>query len=258
MKKIIPPYKCPSCGSILNTSDLKHITCENHEECPAQGSYRIVSFLKVLGVNGLGEKIIDKLLDEGIISDCADLFTLDIEKAGEIEGVSKVVLQKSYKDLILKSKNVTLPKFIKSVSIKNIGESATEKVMPTYPTIQDLFNMDYNVLLGIDGIGESIASDFIMGINSKKELINKLLKFIIITTQAEGPFTGMVFCFTGFRGLESKVEELGGTMSASVTKATTHLVCASTASMSTKAQKAQKDGKIVISKDELLKMIGDK
>lgn len=252
-KKIIPPLKCPSCGVLLNASDPMHITCENHEECPAQGAYRIVAFLDILGVKGMGDKIIEKLMDAGLIKDFTDLYTLDIDKASEIEGMSKTVLQKSYKELILKSQKVTLPKFIKSISIKNIGESATEKVMPLYPTVHDLFGMKYEVLVGIDGIGESIASDFIMGVNSKKDIILKLLNFITITSQAEGPLTGKIFCFTGFRSseFEDKIRELGGAMSASVTKATTHLVCANTDSLSTKAIKAQKEGKDILSSAEL-------
>lgn len=256
-KKIVPPSKCPSCGSLLNTADPKHIICENHEECPAQGAYRMVAFLDVLGVKGMGDKIIEKLMDAGLVKDFTDLYTLDIERAGEIEGVSKVVLQKSYKELIQKSSKVTLPKFVKSISIKNIGESATEKVMPIYPTIHDLFNMKYEVLLGIEGIGESIASDFIMGINSKKELILKLLKYITITKQSAGPLTDKVFVFTGFRDalLQEKIEELGGSIGASVTKATTHLVCASTSSLSTKAEKAKKEGKEIISKEQLIELL---
>lgn len=256
-KKITPPTKCPSCGSLLNAENPMHITCENHEECPAQGAYRIVSFLDVLGVKGMGDKIVEKLMDAGLIKDFTDLYTLDIDEASKIEGMSKLVLQKSYKELILKSQKVSLPKFIKSISIKNIGESATEKVMPLYPTIHDLFNMKYETLVGIDGIGESIASDFIMGINSKKELILKLLKFIVITSKAEGPLTGKVFCFTGFRSAEKteRIEGFGGSMNSSVTKATTHLVCVNTETLSAKAIKAQKEGKEIISEIELEDML---
>lgn len=255
--KIVPPSKCPSCGSLLNATDPKHITCENHEECPAQTAYRIVAFLDVLGVRGMGDKIIEKLLDASLIRDCADLYTLDIDKASEIEGMSKSILQKSYRELIQKSSKVTLPKFIKSVSMKNIGESATEKVMVLYPTIHDLFNIKSEDIIKIEGIGDSIAADFVLGINSKKELILKLLNYITITAQAQGPLTDMTFVFTGFRdgALEEKIREKGGNIGASVSKTTTHLVCASTASLSTKAVKAQKEGKIIMSKKELEEML---
>ncbi len=255
--KIVPPSKCPSCGSLLNAQDPKHITCENHEECPAQTAYRIVAFLKVLDVRGMGDKIIEKLLDASLIRDAADLYTLDIDKASEIEGMSKSVLQKSYRELVQKSAKVTLPKFIKSISMKNIGESATEKVMVLYPTIHDLFNIKSEDIKKIEGIGDSIATDFVIGINSKKEFILKLLKYVTITKQAEGPFTDQVFVFTGFRDslLEEKIRNLGGNIGASVSKTTTHLVCASTTSLSTKAEKARKDGKIILSKKELEEMV---
>lgn len=256
-KPIVPPIKCPSCNSILKHVDDKHIICENHEYCPAQTSYRITSFLDVLGVNGLGDKIVDKLLENQIIRDPADLYNIDIEKASQIEGVSSVVLTKVYKDLINKSKKVSLPKFIKCLSIKNIGESATEKAMSVYPDLNSMMSMEVNKLTSIEGIGPSIAMDFIIGMDSRKELISKLLPNITITSASSGPLNEKTFCFTGFRSseLEEKIKDLGGSISASVTKVTTHLVCVSTDSMSTKAQKAKKDGKEVISKAELEEML---
>lgn len=254
---ILSPTTCPSCGTRLNQEDEKHIHCPNHEECPAQTAYRITHFLSVLDVKGMGDSIVEKLMDAGVIRDIPDLYTIDMSAVEKVEGVAAANVLKAYKELILKSKKVTLPKFIKSISIKNIGASATEAAMAKYPTVHDMFNAKAKDLVGIAGIGESIAADFVFGFNAKKELILKLLNFITITGVAAGPMTGQVFCFTGFRHseLQEKIESKGGIMSASVTKATTHLVCASTESLSSKAQKAQKEGKIILSKEELVQLL---
>jgi DNA ligase (NAD+) len=252
-KNIVPPTTCPSCGTRLNQEDEKHILCPNHEECPAQTAYRITHFLSVLDVKGMGDSIVEKLLDAGIIRDIPDLFTINMDAVAQVEGIAAANVQKAYRELILKSKKVSLPKFIKSISIKNIGASATEAAMAKYPTVHDMFNATTEELTKIEGIGSSIANDFVFGFNAKKDLIMKLLNFVTITGVAQGALTGRVFCFTGFRDseLQEKIESKGGTMSASVTKTTTDLVCATTDSLSTKAQKAKKEGKTILSKAEL-------
>ena len=255
---VVVPDSCPSCGTSLNKEDDKHIHCPNHEDCPAQTAYRITHFLSVLDVKGIGDSIVEKLMDAGVIQDIPDLFTINLDKVATVEGVSVTNVQKSYKELILKSKKVSLPKFIKSISIKNIGASATEKAMAKFPTLQSLFTAKVQDLVQIDGIGESVATDFVFGLQAKKELIEKLTKFIVITEKSsDGPLVGKVFCFTGFRSpeLQEKIESLGGTISSSVTKATTHLACISTESLTTKAKKARDEGKIIISKAELEEMV---
>lgn len=255
------PSSCPSCGSKIDASNLKNVICPNHEECPAQTSYRIVHFLSTMKVKGIGDSIVDKLLDAGIIKDIPDLYTINMDKVKEVEGVASANVLKAYKELVKKSKSITLPQFIKSISIKNIGTSATEAVMPLYPTIDDLFKMKVEDIVKIEKIGESKASDFVFGINAKKELIEKLLPFVTITKKATGgPLSEMVFCFTGFRDseLSETIERLGGTMAASVTKATTHLVCKNTNSLSSKAKKAKDEGKAILSIDDLKELLEDK
>jgi DNA ligase (NAD+) len=258
-QNVVAPINCPSCGTKLNQDDLKHIHCPNHEECPAQTAYRITHFLSVLDVKGMGDSIVEKLIDEGIIRDIPDLYTIDMSKVEKVEGVAATNVLKAYRELILKSKKVSLPKFVKAISIKNIGASATEAAMAKYPTIHDMFTATTDELTKIEGIGDSIANDFVFGFNAKKDLILKLLNFVTITAQAQGSLSGMAFCFTGFRDsdLQEQIESKGGTMTASVTKSTTHLVCATTESLSTKAQKAKKEGKTILSKKELEEMLAN-
>jgi DNA ligase (NAD+) len=256
--EINPPADCPSCNTKLNLEDDMHIFCPNHEECPAQTAYRITHFLSVLDVKGIGDSIVEKLMDANVIQGISDLYRINLEAVASVEGVSAVNVQKAYKDLIQKSKKVTLPKFIKSISIKNIGASATEKVMEKFPTIQDMFRAKVEDLVTIDGIGDSVATDFVFGLHAKKAQIEELLQFITISSKSEGPMTGKTFCFTGFRSseLQEKIESQGGAVSSSVTKATTHLVCVNTESLSTKAKKARDEGKLILSKAELEEMLG--
>ncbi len=257
-QNVVPPSTCSSCGTRLNHEDDKHIICPNHEECPAQSAYRITHYLSILDVKGMGDSIVEKLMDAGVIRDIPDLYTINMDKVALVEGVATANVQKAYKELIIKSQKVTLPKFIKAISIKNIGASATEAAMAKYPTVHDMFTATAAELTKIEGIGSSIAADFVFGFNAKKDLILKLLKFVTITGVAAGPLTGRIFCFTGFRDseLQERIEAKGGTMSASVTKATTDLVCATTDSLSTKAQKAKKEGKTILSKAELEELLG--
>ena len=258
-KDINPPSDCPSCSTKLNREDEMHIFCPNHEECPAQTAYRITHFLSVLDVKGIGDSIVEKLMDANVIQGIPDLFRINLEAVASVEGVSAVNVQKAYKELIQKSKKVTLPKFIKSISIKNIGASATEKAMVKFPTIQDMFKAKIEDLITIDGIGDSVATDFVFGLQAKKQLIEELLQFITISGKSEGPMTGKAFCFTGFRSpeLQEKIEAQGGVINASVTKATTHLVCVNTDSLTSKAKKARDEGKTIISKAELEEMLGE-
>lgn len=256
-KAIIPPLNCPSCGSTLDCKDEKHVFCPNHEECPAQTLYRITHYLDTLDVKGMGDKIVEKLFDEGILKDIPDLYTIDMEKVKLIDGIPSANVLKSYKELVTKSKKITIPKFIKAISMKGIGSSMTELVMTKYPDLKSMASADTQVLMAIDGIGPSVAADFVFGIKSKAKLIESLLPFVDFAKSGSGKLNGMVFCFTGFRSpeLQSKIEGLGGTVSSSVTKATTHLVCVDLNSLSTKAKDARDKGKTIISKDDLIKLL---
>lgn len=259
-REIEIPTDCPSCGSKLDIKDIKHITCTNHEECPAQSVYRITHYLDTLDVKGMGDKIVERLFDEGLLRDIPDLYVLDMEKIGSLEGVASANILKAYKELVQKSKKLPLPKFIKAISMKGVGSSVTELVMQRYPSLAQMYDAKVEELVKIDGIGDSVAADFVFGIKNKRPLIESLMAYVDISAvSSQGPLTGKVFCFTGFRSseLQEKIEALGGSMSSSVTKATTHLVCANTESLSTKAKDAKDKGKEILSKDELVALVGE-
>lgn len=274
------PRSCPSCGKEtilmddkspidLGDRDIKEINeqisgkkarlkCPNQELCPAQTEYRIVYYLKSIDVKGFGDETVSKLLDAELISDPADLYTVNTVKFAELEGLSEKIVDKLLKELHTKSSKITLPNFIKALSIPGISASSAELIMGKFANLEQMRKATVDELLTIDGLGEFKANCFVDGIKAKSDLIDKLLPWVTVDTPVlDGKFSGSSFCFTGFRdkNAEEKIKELGGTIKSSATKDLTYLVAKNPDGRSSKLEKARKNGTQVIGIDDMLVML---
>lgn len=279
------PRQCPSCGSntVLSqkvksevvfvdgftergiddinkqiAGEKFQLSCPNFEECPAQGMARIVGYLRALDVKGFAEKTVEKLIEAELISNPADLYTINTTKFANLEGMSDKIVDKLLKELHNKTEKVTLPVFIKAIAIKGFSASSTEKAMAKYSTLEELRNATVSELESIDKIGSFKAKSLVDGLKSKSDLINELLKWVNIQQLIlDGKLSGQSFCFTGFRDpmAEKKIKELGGTIKASATKDLTYLVAKSPDGKSSKLEKARKNGSQVIGIEAMLAML---
>jgi DNA ligase (NAD+) len=215
-------------------------------------------------IDGLGPRIVDALLDAGLISSYADLFTL---KAGDVLGLEgfKEKSTNNLIDSIAKSKNVTLPRLIIALSIPQVGEETAYDISKSFGSIEKIAKATEDDFANIYGVGNIVAKSLVEWFenSANKNLLKDLLKLIEIENPKEkigsNIFAGKTFVLTGTMQklsrieAEEKIRELGGDVSSSVSKKTTYVVAGENAG--SKLEKAEELGVKVLSEGEFLKMV---
>jgi len=270
------PSRCPVCHTkVVEEEGGIIVRCPN-KKCPARSLERIYHFIKkgAFNMKGIGKKIIDRFVDEGLIQDASDLFDL---KEGDIIPLERYG-EKSASNIIKtinESKKISLPCFIYALSIPHLGEENAlifarfiEKKLNKTPQIEDLIKFISSLrkeeILTIPSFGPKIAEAIVDWFNDKNniEFLKKLSKKgieIIKSTQKSNKLQGLTFVFTGaLKSLsreeaKQKVIELGGEVSESVSSKTDYLVKGE--EPGSKYEKALKLGVKIISEKEFLKMI---
>lgn len=264
-KKIVMPDTCPSCGTPVE-KEGSYYYCPNIA-CEAQLKGRITHLAsrRAFDIEGLGEKIVEQLMQEGLVHDMGDIFYLKKEALLPLERFA----EKSADNLeieIEKSKSVTFERFINALSIRHVGERTAQILAQNYPDIKALMSASREELTSIHTIGSEIAESVVHFFETDKnrELIEKMLSSGITiqypeNTQESEELKGQTFVFTG--GLESLtrdeaaslVENHGGRATSSVTKKTSFVVVGK--DPGTKYDKALSLGIEILTEDEFKKLI---
>lgn len=235
-KKFVMPKKCPVCGgNVIKPEDEAVARC-NNINCPAQIKERIKFFASrgAMNIEGLGDAIIEQLVDKGIIKDISDIYYLKIEDLLKLERMGEK-LANNILSSIEKSKNTTLTRLIYSLGIRHVGEHIAEILAEHYKNIENLSKADFEELKEIPEIGPKIAESIISFFKDSKnlQLIKRLeeagVKYAV-ERKEDLPLAGIQFVFTG--GLkhytrteaENLVKRLGGKVSSSVSKNTNYVV----------------------------------
>lgn len=273
-REFVMPEKCPVCDGKVAKDGAIH-RCVN-PKCPAKDRKRIRHFVSrsAFDIAGLGEKIIDKFVEEGLISDPADLFVL---KSGDIESLERFA-EKSAENIyksIQARKQVTLDRFLYALGIRHVGDItaqalARDLVLRGVRTVDDLIRITGR--MSIDEfqkipdvgpvVGQSMHDYFHEEMNVK--FLNKLtdvgVSFVIPKgLRGEGKLAGKTVVFTGSlehlvrEEAEAKVRELGGIAANAVTKKTDYVVAGPGAG--SKLDKARALGKTILSEKEFLEVI---
>ncbi len=218
---------------------------------------------KAFDIVDCGPKIIDVLLDENLISEYSDIFTL---KRGDLLSLPRFA-EKSVDNLLSsidKSKTVTLARFLVGLSIPQVGEETAIDLSNHFKTIENIRNAKYEELEVLQGVGGVIAKavvDFFAD-KSNKKVVDNLLKHIKIEKEKEKQsmkFSGSKFVVTGTLSKFSRdeikdlIRDNGGTVSESVSKDTTYLVAGENAG--SKYQKAQDLGVKILSEKDFLALL---
>jgi len=203
------PSKCPICGGIVkkNTVSGSQASAADYcinKKCFAQKLEQIIHFVSKKGMNieGMGDKIVEQLMNEGVISDFADIYELN---AGDLISLERFA-EKSAENLIdaiEKSKEVTLSKFLFALGVRHSGEETSILIAENFNTLKKIGNTSIENLQKIDGIGDVVAKsihDWFQNDDNKK-LLNKLLKNITIKPSVRQtkalPLRGKTFVLTG-------------------------------------------------------------
>ena len=179
-RKIRMPETCPSCQCLLVKPEGEAILrCTAGESCPAQKIESFIHFVSrnALNIDGLGERIIELLVENSLVSNFSDLFKLEQEDLLRLEGFA----EKSAANLISSietSKATTLPRFIYSLGIREVGEATALNLALNFKEIPNLLKASKEDLLDINDIGP-VASNYITEFfteEKNKNLIEDLMR----------------------------------------------------------------------------------
>ena len=274
------PKFCPSCDSELEIrqgEDGKDLVC-NSEFCGCRAVARLVHFLSTIGVKGISDAIVTRLLNEELVKYPNDFYDLTISKLQAI-GYSKrqslLIVARLYMhedpahatdekldEFIAKAytKKLVIPawQLFASLGIPSAGRTAGQALINHFGTFEALYKADFDELKSVEGLGDKTALIVLNFLGDYEELIDGLLKVIEPKGKIVGKLTGKTFVFTGgFDGgkaaWEQKVLALGGTVSGSVGKTTSYVVIGSDAG--SKEEKAKQLGVKMLSPAQLEKML---
>ena len=270
--KIAIPEHCPACGGktkIQDVNGVRSLYCTN-EFCSAKKIKLFSHFVSrdAMNIDGLSEMTLNKFIEQGFLKELYDLFSLEQykEQILELEGFG----QRSYDKLIesiQKARMTTLPRFIYSLGIPNIGLSNAKMICKQYQyQLEQLKKATVEELVCIDGIGEVIAKsicDYFENEHNER-VITKLLKEITIEEpikeqNLELKMEGLTFVITGsverFKNrneVKAVIEEFGGKVTGSVTSKTNYLINNDNTSSSSKNKKAKELGIPIITEEEFI------
>ena len=268
-KKYVFPKKVPECGgdgTIERIPGQAAWRCVNRSSFSQQKRkfYHFVS-KKSFDIDGLGPKVIDVLLEKGLISSYDDIFTL---KKGDLLALPRFA-EKSVDNLlqaIEEARKVTLPRLIIGLSIPQVGEETAYDLAEYFGILKNLQNASRGELESIEGVGEVVAESIHKWFREKEngDLLKKLLKHLEIFSEkqvqnSENNLAGKTFVLTGtLAGLtrdeaKKEIRARGGEVSSSVSNKTDYVVAGE--NPGSKFDNAKNLGISVISEDEFLKLI---
>lgn len=275
-KEIVFPTHCPICGSLIVRDEGQAISrCAGGLICPAQRKEALKHFVsrRAMNVDGMGDKIIEQLVDKDYVKTPADLYKLNLPTLCSLDKIG----EKSANNLLNAldaSKNTTLSRFIFALGIPNVGEVTAENLVNQLGNLSAIENASLEQLQTVNDIGVVIAESIIDFFQEphNRNVIEQLTSEEInihwqdITPQAQttivdSPFSGKTIVLTGTLSVltrdeaKNKLKQLGAKVTGSVSK-NTDLVIAGEAAGS-KLDKAQELGIKVIDEQEMLNLLAE-
>lgn len=279
-KNFIMPKQCPVCGGKverqllgasvdagkISSSELKSSAayyCTN-PDCPAKNQRAMEHFVNAFEIYTVGPKIITRFKDEGLISDAADLFALEVGDINTLERFG----EKSAENIIAsinQHRNIPLARFIYALGINNVGEQTSEDLADHFGSLEKLMAASEQQINDIENIGpvvsNSVAEFFKHKENQKfiTKLFSNGVSVINPAKKHAGKLTGKTFVITGTLQTmgrdeaKAKIKSLGGKTAESVSKNTSYVVVGD--SPGSKYQKAQKLGVEILEEKAFLNLI---
>lgn len=269
VRPIVFPESCPVCGSMVERIEGEAKTyCTGGLICAAQlkESIKHYAHRRAMDVEGLGDKLVEQLVDQKLIASVADVYTLSLETLAGLERMA----EKSAKNILAaleKSKNTTLPRFLFALGIPDVGESTALALANYFGDLETVMSADFEKLQRVPDVGPVVAQHVVdfFAVPRNVEVIQRLLAEGIvwppITARARDqlPLAGQVYVLTGALEALSRDEAkerlqlLGAKVSGSVSKKTSCVVAGPGAG--SKLVDAQTLGVAVIDEAALLALL---
>lgn len=264
-KEIDKPTVCPACGSPVEWQGA-FVKCTNYKNCVPAVVSALTHFVskEAMNIEGLSEKTIETLMEEGVLSNFVDIYRLKAEDFEGIEGFKETKIN-NILTAINDSKNTTLARLIFALGIANIGKKASKQLAEKFGSMENLQRASIEDLTAIEDFGEIMASSVIDYFANPEHVkaIEELYALGVKIKEEEvrsGAMTGYVVVLTGslptLKRSQAKqlIEEHGGKTADSVSKAVNLVVAGEDAG--SKLDKATKLGIKIIDEAGLLAMIG--
>lgn len=269
-KKFKPPTTCPACGQAVEHFEGEVAWYCVNAACPAQLVRNIEHYVSrgAMDIVGLGIKIVEQLIEAGLVKDVADLYTLKKEQLLELEGF-KDKKTDNLLTAIANSKNQTLARLIAALGIHGVGEVMAGDLASNFTDLEALSKSKADDLMQIAGLGPNIAESIVdwFARSANQKLLKKLKAVGMwpqggqsVSNKQSDAFDGLTFVITGtlptFSRDDAKdfIESHGGKVTDSVSKKTSYLVLGE--APGSKFEKAKALGVKIVGEEELKKLAG--
>ncbi len=267
------PTKCPVCGSDARRIEGKAvIRCTAGLFCPAQRKEALKHFAsrRAMDIEGLGDKIVDQLIDRELVRTPADLYGLTVEELGSLERMGEKSATK-IKAAIDHSKETTLSRFLLALGVPEVGEATAQALAEHFGDISSLQDASEEQLQEVPDVGPVVAAEISAFFRQRhnRDVVRALqragvhwLKSKSRRFDGSGKLNGLTFVVTGKLDAMSREEakerirQEGGKVAESVSRQTSHLVCGQ--KPGSKLQKAEKYGVTILSEKQFMKLLADK
>ena len=262
------PAHCPVCGSAV-AREGAYYYCTGQAACPAQlkGAIEHFASKSALNIEGLGEKTVAQLVDQGLVKDLADLYQLRLDQLLRLEGFaqrsSSLLLE-----ALARSKTVSLERFLVGLGIRQVGQHIAKVLAQQFGSLDAIMSADRERFQSVKEIGPEISASLVSYFQeaSNRHVVRRLREFGLSIAQtpvpaggAAPPLAGKTFVFTGGLTELSRneaaalAEQRGATVSSSVSRKTSYVVAGS--DPGSKLEQARKLGVAILTEQEFLDLM---
>jgi DNA ligase (NAD+) len=269
LRRAKPPKKCPACGTpTIKPDDGVFTICPNKRGCPGQNFQHVKHFAAVMDIEGLGEKLSARFLEEGLIRDQADIYDLTAERLTGLDGFGEVSARNLI-EAIDASKGQPFGIVLFALGLPGVGYVTAQALGEHFGTIDALLAADTSEIERVEGVGPIMAEQLREELSEEPtlELIHRLrergLRFELSAAErraAEGPLDGKTLVLTGTLPELSREEatklirRAGGKVTGSVSRNTDYVVAGD--SPGTKRAKAEELGVEIVDEAGLRELLG--
>ena len=268
-QQIVLPEQCPVCHSAVEQIEGEAVArCSAGLYCPAQrvGSIKHFASRRAMDIEGLGDKLVEQLVETGLVASTADVYQLTEQQLAELERMGAKSAQNTLGQ-IEKSKSTTLPRFLYALGIREVGEATAKQLAYHFGALDPLMQASIETLQEVEDVGPVVARHIhaFFAEQHNQVVIKRLLaagiKWPVIEVNTELPLRGLTVVITGTLSSMSrdeakeKLEHLGAKVAGSVSSKTAFVVAGEEAG--SKLTKAQALNIRIFNEEEFLRLLQD-